>query len=110
AFHLLKHTDDAQPQPMVLHTAAKAKVIAHTNAFQIHSHNPFSKRNRYLKRLERATKTGGNNNPYVPFQNSMWSPRFQKAKLTHGSWWHHSRNGTPARAVAARPKRRWKFL
>ena len=111
AFHLFKHADNAQPQPMVLHTAAKAKVIAHTNAFETHNRNPFSKRNRYLKRLEKATKAGGgNNNMYVPFQNSLWSPHFKTTKLTQGSWWHHSRNGAAARAVAARPKKHWKIF
>jgi hypothetical protein len=110
AFHLLKH-DDAQPKPMVMHTAAKTKVVAHSTAFETHNHNPFSKRNRYLKRLEKATKAGGgNNNMYVPFQNSMWSPQFKTTKLNPGHWWHHSRNGAPARAVAARPKKHWKFF
>jgi hypothetical protein len=111
AFHLFKHHDDASPAPVVMHTASKGKVVANANAFEKHDWNPFSKRKRYLRRMEKATKAGGFSNINVPFQTSMWSApkRATSAGIKKLAMPIHlpHRNGARARAVAARPKKHW---
>jgi hypothetical protein len=102
------HGEQASEDPgsMMLKTASNKKIKVSTNAFKKPVWQHFSKKSRYMHRMEKASKAGGYATINKPaFSDTMWSslpkkPHVAQAVKTHMPHMPH-RNGAPARPKLA---------
>lgn len=104
---MAQFTQDQGKSPVLL-TASKRKIATHKNAFEKGSWNPFSARNRHLRRLQKSTTKGGYATSNTPFQGALWSPKLPPVRQAIAHKFFNSDGKTahpkPARSKPARSK------